>query len=166
MTELTGFASSGNRPPILELGPPGSWDDGQIYTATQPLRVGNKLWLYYSGCNLEHGGDLRSVTCSIGLAKADYHRLASLEGTGIVLTEPLTLTDPVLHINYDSTQGSIQVELLKNGETIPGYDAVSCDPLTGDEFDRTVSWSGQTALPEGPLQVKFLLQNSAIYAFR
>ena len=27
---------SGNRPPILELGPPGSWDDGQIYTATQP----------------------------------------------------------------------------------------------------------------------------------
>jgi len=156
----------GERPPILELGSPGSWDDGQIYTATQPLRVENKLWLYYSGCNLEHGGDLRTITCSIGLAKADYHRLASLEGTGIVLTQLLELAGPDLHVNYEASQGSIMIELLRDGEVIPGYEAASCDPLLGDEIDRTVSWSGQTTLPEGPLQISFQLHNSALYAFR
>jgi hypothetical protein len=156
----------GDRPPILDLGPPGSWDDGQIYTATQPLRFGDKLWLYYSGCNLEHGGDLRTIRCSIGLAKADYHRLASLEGTGIVLSEPLTLDGPNLHLNYDGSQGSILVELLKDGETIPGYEAENCLPLSGDEMDQVVAWSGQSSLPEGALQIKFHLQNSALYAFR
>jgi len=27
---------TGNRPAILDVGPAGAWDDGQIYTAIQP----------------------------------------------------------------------------------------------------------------------------------
>ena len=33
----------GNRTAMLDLGMPGEWDDGQIYTASRPLRVGSQL---------------------------------------------------------------------------------------------------------------------------
>jgi len=38
--------------------------------------VNEELWLYYSGCDREHGSPLDRITCSIGLAKAPLHRLA------------------------------------------------------------------------------------------
>jgi hypothetical protein len=156
----------GERPPILKLGLPGAWDDGQIYTAIQPVRVEDELWLYYSGCNQEHGSNLQTIVCSIGLAKAGHHRLASLEGSGIVLTEPLTLAGPYLRLNYDGREGAIRVELLRDGAIIPGYEAESCDPLSKNKLYQAVTWSGETALPEGPFQIKFYLENSILYAFR
>lgn len=55
---ITWIREEATRPPILGVGPPGSWDSGQVYTAIAPIRVGNELWLYYSGCNLEHGTSL------------------------------------------------------------------------------------------------------------
>ena len=156
----------GDRPPILDLGPAGAWDDGQIYTATQPIQVGDELWLYYSGCDQEHGVNLRATVCSIGLARIHYHRLASLQGTGTMLTDPITLPGPELQLNYDGRQGSIQVELWRDEKKIPGYEAENCAPLSENRLDQTVSWSGQTSLPGGPFQIKFYLQDSALYAFR
>jgi hypothetical protein len=156
----------GERPPILDLGAPGAWDDGQIYTATQPIRVGDELWLYYSGCNLEHGGDLRTIICSIGLAKAGYHRLASLQGSGVVITEPLDVAGRDLRLNYDGREGAVRVELLRDEQVIPGYEAENCIPLSENKLDQVVAWSGGTAVPEGSFQVKFYLDNSVLYAFR
>jgi len=155
----------GNRPAILDVGPPGAWDDGQLYTATQLLRVEDELWLYYSGCNMEHGASLRDTVCSIGLAKAPYHRLASLSGSGTVLTEALDPSGPVLRLNYDGSEGGLQVELLRGGVVIPGYEAANCLPLTADRRDEFVSWQGQTGLPAGPFQIRFTLDNAALFAF-
>jgi hypothetical protein len=173
----------GNRVPILDVGPPGAWDDGQVYTSNRPVKVGDELWLYYSGCNQEHGSSLAITVCSIGLAKAGYNRLASLTGTGTVLTEVL---DPggsqttssearmadepqsafkELHLNYDGSEGEVLVELLAEGLPISGYEAESCLPLTEDSYDQVVAWSGGTALPETPFQIRFYLQDSSISAF-
>lgn len=33
-----------DRLPILDVGPYGAWDDGQVYSATAPIRVGDELW--------------------------------------------------------------------------------------------------------------------------
>ena len=40
---------AGGRSPFLRLGPPGAADSKMIYAFTQPLPVGNELWLYYGG---------------------------------------------------------------------------------------------------------------------
>jgi len=162
---LNWYREEGNRPPLLDLGPPSSWDGGQIYTASQLVPVGNELWLYYSGCNLEHGSSLTATVCSIGLARASYHRLASLRGNGVVLTQSLDPAGIYLHLNYDASQGSIRVELLRDGAIISGYESQNCLPLVGDSQNQMVTWSGQRDLPEGPYQIKFYLENSAIYAF-
>jgi hypothetical protein len=155
----------GNRPAILDVGPPGAWDDGQLYTATQPLRVEDELWLYYSGCNMEHGASLRDTVCSIGLAKAPYHRLASLSGSGTILTEPLDPSGPALRLNYDGSEGSLQVELVRGGVVIPGYEAANCLLLVADSQDAVVAWQRQAGLPAGPFQIRFYLQNAALFAF-
>ncbi len=155
----------GNRPPILDVGPSGAWDDGQIYSATAPVIHGDELWLYYSGCNLQHGGNLQEMVCSIGLAKQKVNRLASLQGTGTLITSELAPIGPYLHINYDASLGELRAELLRDGQVIPGYSKENCLPLTGDSLDQVVLWFGQPSLPAGPFQVKFYLQNSALYAF-
>jgi len=159
------YREDGTRPPILELGPVGSWDGGQIYTSTQPIHIGHELWLYYSGCNLQHGGNLYSTVCSIGLAKAVFNRLVSLNGSGQVLTKNLEEDGSVLHLNYDARTGSLSVELLRDGVTIPGYEAETCDLLTGDSLDQVVSWAGNATLPEAPFQIRFHLQNTLLFAF-
>ncbi len=161
----TWIREEGVRPPILDVGPPGAWDDSQVYSATAPIRNGDELWLYYSGCNLIHGASLSDMVCSIGLATAKYNRLASLQGSGVVLTGELTPKGPYLHLNYNATQGELRVELLKDGQILPGYERYNCNPLTGDSLDQMVTWTGQTSLPVGPFQIKFYLQNSSIYAF-
>ncbi len=155
----------GDRPAILDLGGPSSWEDGQIYTATRPIVVGDEFWLYYSGCNQEHGAPLEKTACHIGLATAPYNRLASLSGTGILITDMLSATGSSLHINYDGSQGMIRLELLRDGRPIPGYEANNCIPLSADSQDQMVIWSEQEYLPEGEFQIKFYLENSALYAF-
>jgi hypothetical protein len=105
------------------------------------------------------------ITCSIGLAKAPLHRLASLSGTGAALTEELDPQANSLHLNYDGSRGSLLVQLMRDDASIPGYEAESCTPLTGDSLDQMVSWSGGSNLPEGPFQVQFRLQEAALYAF-
>lgn len=156
---------TGNRPSILDVGPPGAWDDGQIYTATQPIKVGNELWLYYSGCNFMHGENNSEVICSIGLATAPYNRLVSFNGTGTILTDSLSQPGSQLHVNHNSSNGSISVELIRNGETIPGYQASNCNVMSGDNLDQIVTWVGQSGLPNTPFQIRFYLENSSLYAF-
>jgi hypothetical protein len=127
--------------------------------------VGDEFWLYYSGCNQEHGAPLEKTACHIGLATAPYNRLASLSGTGILITDMLSATGSSLHINYDGSQGMIRLELLRDGRPIPGYEANNCIPLSADSQDQMVIWSEQEYLPEGEFQIKFYLENSALYAF-
>jgi hypothetical protein len=155
----------GNRPTMLDVGLSGAWDSGQVYTAVKPVKVGNSLWLYYSGCNHEHGSSQTDTVCNIGLARIDFNRLASLTGSGAVITQMLNPNGPRLHLNYDGSQGAVRVELLVDGVTIPGYEAANCLPLSSDSQDQVVSWAGGSTLPTGPFQIKFLLDDSALYAF-
>ena len=40
---------AGNREPILECGPWGSFDSGSVYASHSPIKVGDEIWLYYAG---------------------------------------------------------------------------------------------------------------------
>ena len=155
----------GSRPPILDVGPAGAWDDGQIYTASQPIRVGDELWLYYSGCDHQHGSALDQIRCNIGLATLPYNRMASLSGSGEALTDERPGGNNTLHVNYDARGGTLCVELLSGGEPITGYSAADCTALTGNSLDAPVTWGSRFLLPDGPYQIRFILQNASLYAF-
>ena len=105
------------------------------------------------------------MVCSIGLAKAAFNRLASLTGSGSIITKPLEPTGSSLHLNYDGSKGMVRVELQVDGVPIPGYEIENCQPLIEDSQDEIVSWLGISDLPATPFQIKFILSDSSVYAF-
>jgi len=159
------------RPAMLPLGPAGAWDDGQLYTARSPVRVGNELWIYYGACDNVHGYTTKLLNCSIGLATLRKDGFASLDAgatPGTVTTRSLAGAAGPLRVNYRAVGGSLRVEVLDaNGSVLPGYGQADCIALTGDSVDEMVTWTGHTELPvgAGPIRLRFLLQNASIYSF-
>jgi hypothetical protein len=161
----------GDRPPILPLGPAGSWDDGMVFTARAPIVEGDTIKLWYGGFDQVHGSSLKITTGSIGLATLRKDGFASLDAgatTGTVLTKPLAGAGGALQVNYRAVGGSLKVEVLdENKNVIPGYGQVDCIALTGDGVTQTVTWATHAALPLGAPRVslRFILQNASLYSF-
>lgn len=161
----------GDRPAILDVGPKESWDDGMVTTATQPLVVGDKLWLYYGGIDGTHLPTKDTPWHSgIGLATLRKDGFASLDAkgrTGIVTTKRLANAKGPLHVNCAAKGGSVRVEALdESGEVIPGYGRDDCSPITGDSVDTTVNWGGRKELPSARLiRLRFVLDHASLYSF-
>ncbi len=161
----------GNRPPMLPLGPAGTWEDGQLYTATHPVLENGTLKIYYGACDDVHGTALKKLRCGIGLATLRKDGFASLDAgaaPGQVTTRRLVGAAGPLHVNYSAVGGWLRVEVLDgNGDVVPGYALADCTPLQGDSLDQVVTWGPETELPSGPaaLRLRFHLQNASVYSF-
>lgn len=165
------FREEGDRPALLELGPSGAWDAGQLYTTIAPLVVGDTIKVYYGGCDDQHGLALKDMFCSVGLATIRKDGFVSLDAGGApgsVTTKRLLGADGPLQVNYQATGGWLAVEVLdENGGVVPGYGAANCDLLTGDSIAQTVTWGSHGELPGGvsPLRLRFVMQNASLFSF-
>lgn len=155
------------RAPILPLGPAGAWDDGMVFTPNHPLVEGGTIKLYYGGFDGTHGGD---ANAAIGLATLRKDGFVSMRAGGQAgaLTTPLleNAAGP-LRVNFAARpDGWLRVELRDaSGEVIPGYSETNCDVLTGDHTEHAVTWNGNSALPAGPVRLRFILRNAELFAF-
>ena len=155
------------RAPILPLGPAGAWDDGMVFTPNHPLVEGGTIKLYYGGFDGTHGGD---ANAAIGLATLRKDGFVSMRAGGQAgaLTTPLleNAAGP-LRVNFAARpDGWLRVELRDaSGELIPGYSETNCDVLTGDHTEHAVTWNGNSALPAGPVRLRFILRNAELFAF-
>ncbi|GMU19936.1 MAG: hypothetical protein AMXMBFR13_00390 [Phycisphaerae bacterium] len=161
----------GDRPPILELGPDGSWDDGMLFTPQHPLVVDGRIHLYYGGIDAGHAGR-EPWHGAIGLATLRKDGFVSLDAgaeAGTVTTKPLAGLKGTLRLNYRAAAGGrIRVELLRrDGQPIPGYTFEDCEPLTGDSIDQPVVWHGRRNLPaiQTAMSLRISVQNASIYSF-
>ncbi len=158
------------RPPILALGPQGSWDDGMLFTPNHPLVEGGLLKLYYGGFDVTHGHD--GGKAAVGLATLRKDGFASLDAgdeEGTITTKPLAGFAGRLGVNYHAENGWVKAELLDEaGQVLPGYSRQACVALDGDSIDAHVSWRGAPQLAETgkPLRIRFILRNAALYSFR
>ena len=124
------------RLPCIPQGNPGEWDCGFITTANEALRVGDEIWLYYSGSNYSHGcpcfyenensGQGTRYTASIGLARWKLDRFVSVDGPGegaTLDTIALEFSGKRLEINAAvKPGGSLTVQVLDaGGRPIPGF---------------------------------------------
>lgn len=168
----------GDRVPMIDVGPPGSWDAGQLYTATQPLVVGDEVWVYYGACPTGHGSErwvgLDNMDCAIGLATLRKDGFASIDAgreVGYLTTKPLEGLTGELFLNYRCGPGGyIRVELLdRDGYPIPGYRAFECDVIREDSTEELVSWAARSELPrrdDEPIRLRFMMRNASLYSFR
>mgnify|MGYP005835242673 CR=1 FL=1 len=158
----------GDRPPILALGAPGTWDDSMIFTPNHPLVEGDRIRLYYAGFDEEHD---RAMNGRIGLAFLRKDGFASLDAgdvAGTVLTKRLRGAKGPLRVNADAKGGWLKVEAQDaDGRALPGYAIDDCRAITGDGVDQVVSWRDRNELPaaDGPVRLRFVLQKASLYSF-
>jgi hypothetical protein len=169
------------RLPCIVQGNPGEWDSGFITTANEALRVGDEVWLYYSGSNYSHGcpcfyenadsGQGTKFTASIGLAKWKVDRFVSADGPvegGILDTIPLDFSGRRLEVNAAvKSGGSLTVQVLDpGGRPLPAF-GIS-EPFRGDELRHTVRWQGKenlASLVGKPVSLRFTISRAELFAF-
>ena len=165
---------AGGRSPFLRLGPPGAADSKMIYAFTQPLPVGNELWLYYGGFRygisdkvaLKRGAYFRARLRLDGFISAD----APYEG-GELVTVPLRVGGEQLTLNADtSAGGAIRVQIEdENGEPLAGYSAGQADELNGNSVSHFATWEGRPHVGElagRVVRLRFLMNGCKLYSFQ
>jgi len=159
----------GDRPPILELGPSGSWDDGMVFTTNHPLVEGETVKLFYGGIDGLHAGPISEWDGGIGLATLRKDGFASLdagEQVATVTTKKLTGAKGLLHVNCDASGGWLKAEILDaSGKVIPGYALDECKPLEADKVSHVMTWKNEMALPDGDIRIRFEMQSALLYSF-
>jgi hypothetical protein len=161
------------RTPVLPLGEAGAWDDSMIFTSTT-MQIGvSTVSVYYGGFNVTHGGGA-DQRAAIGLATWRRDGFESLhnagDDAGTVVTRPITFTGGTLHLNaVVAAGGSVTVEVLNSsGTPISGFGAEQAVPITGDQFDATVSWTSGASLSSlagQQVKLKFSVDAADLYSY-
>ena len=178
------------RRPLIPRGPEGSYDSLDIETPTQPLVVGDEIWIYYGGNSVHHdwwvfgkeeGLDVPEAhdpSCSqdghhLCLAVLRLDGWVSLDATireGYIETKPLFSTGAHLFINgHCEDDGYIEVEVMNNWNQVwPGYGRAECETFRGDSVHHKVRWSAGDAVNmiPGIVKLRFHLRNAELYSFQ
>ena len=166
----------------------GDIDWGSIYTHHAPMVVGDEIWIYYSGFNVDHHYTLppgatqfRNGICLAklrldGFVSVDYGATDQrssemderLEGT--LTTKPFTFCGGKLVINADAHSGYILAELLDaGGKPMGGFAKQDCDALRADVIHHPVAWQGKTdvtSLEGKVVKLKFYIRGAKLFSFR
>jgi hypothetical protein len=149
-----------------------------MLTGAPPVRVGDKLYLYYRGLANRHkpyegkdepfrqGGGL-------GLATLRADGFASLNASydgGRVTTKPFRTHGRQLRVNAKADCGRLRVEVLDGGgQPILGFRKETCQVMQADSVDAPILWRVPTSLADlkdRPLRLRFWLENVRLYAYR
>ena len=173
------FMSPGGRKPFLNLGPAAAFDAKFLWPLLGgPVRMGDELWIYYFGSNIDHSqrvdaaakGPLTAISRAVmrldGFVSADFEY-----GGGTLITPPIRFAGSRLELNLDTGAGGMgRVEILdEHGGQIPGFTLSEADQLNGNNVRTVVSWRGQSDL--SPLAGKrvrlhFKMRSAKLYAFQ
>lgn len=90
---------------------------------------------------------------------------------GRMTTKPLRVTGDRLIVNFTTgAEGSVTVELLdEQGEPLPRFTASEAVPLSGDEIEQTVAWTGGDDLSQlagQTIRIRFLLHDADLFSLR
>lgn len=155
----------------------GTWDYGYLSPMGGGMIVyDNEIRIYYTGFSgfwVVDGQRVQNPYAGgcIGYATLRRDGFASMNGTGTLTTNPLTVTKDVkyLFVNTNSLNGSIKAEILDTaGNVIEGYSAADCEAITDNTAKVKFTWSGENDLSmlEGKqFKIKFYLDNAQLYSF-
>jgi len=139
--------------PFIALGKPGEFDGGTLYMGQGMIRVGEELWMYYSGSPLRHNeAELKNLTqpqnariYSRVVTRLDrFVAVVADTGGGYFATPPLRFTGDTLKLNVNVRKGgSVRIGLLdEDSRPLPGRSVEDCLPIVGDFLDVPVKWKG------------------------
>ncbi|NUM55602.1 MAG: hypothetical protein HUU46_18305 [Candidatus Hydrogenedentes bacterium] len=98
-------------------GPEGAWDWGDMRAACRSVILDDRVLVYYAGSAAIHGlGSKLRIGMDIGLATLRRDGWVSLdagETPGTLLTKPFAYPGGSLHVNADTRNGSLRIEMLQ-----------------------------------------------------
>jgi len=99
-----------------------------------PVRVGDELWIYYSGRTSDHKSSPNTGKIGLGTLRLDgFFSLDAGSEEGTLTTRPLQLVNDPLRINADASEGNLEVEILdENGAVIAPFSRQNCVPVNTD----------------------------------
>lgn len=173
--------------PLLAVGPKGAHDDGIVQaTRNAPIRVGDKLLIFYDGCHYTIDPEkpqwlsVKDIqgTLNVGTIRldgfagmtVDAEASARHKKPGMLITRPVTVQNPQLEINIQGHKASARVAMLDEKlNVIPGYELENCLPIAEDAVRAAVQWKDRADI--SALQGKrtcLLVQMSSgtLYSFR
>ena len=107
----------------------------------------------------------------LGLASLRRDGLASLDGSGEIVTKELTVTKDVkyLFVNANAAGGSLKAEVLDaEGNVVEGYSLDECIPMTADSCCAKLTWKGAddlSFLQNKGFCLRFVQENTEFYSF-
>jgi len=164
--------------PIIACGGAGEWNRFMAWNGgSPPIRVGDRLYIYYRGSARRHGPyegpDNTDVPVCVGLATLRADGFASLNASfdgGEVVTTPWAIEGGALLLTAKCDYGEIRVELLDEADQpLPGYSLEECLPVCGDGTDLDVRWKGQADLSGAAgrtVRLRLCLKNARLYSYR
>ena len=172
-----------DRKPYVCLGEASEWDACFVMMGVGLVRKGNRIYQYYSGVDLSHGGtrgmseDERKRWRRWGKIGATVQRLdgffsADAEYTGgWFVTPPLAFSGNMLALNINTTAaGMAKVAMLDaEGEPVPGFAIEDCDKIMGNDAAHVVTWRGDSdvsSLAGRSVRLRIEARSAKLYAFQ
>ena len=168
---------AGEREAFIPLGPPHSFESGQLAAGVPPVIRDDRIHIYYHGTDQLHfsgmGRDI-PTTSGIGVATLRLDGFVSLDAGerpagGVITTVPIQFRGSRLELNADSTWGEIRVEVLDEaGEVVEGFGRMDCAPVSGDSVRHGVVWErgDLRALAGTTVKLRFYMSCARLYAFQ
>ena len=170
---------------FLPTGPEGGWDQAWVGIASNPpIRVGDRLWIFYEGRNASHGQRFPFPRGAIGLATLRLDGFVSINAglvEGYLTTKAFTWPGGRLMVNLNARAcvgaaegwpscGYVRLEILdEDGEPIKGFTKEECRPFTGDSVAHEFSWRSGKSIDElvgEKIRLRFYMVNAELYSFK
>ena len=166
--------------PLIGLGEVGEFDRfTNMIIGGPPVRVGDKLYLYYRGTAVRHspydGHDDtgKRFPGGIGLATLRVDGFASLAAgydEGQVTTKTFRSRGGGLTVNAKADFGRLRVAVLDDqGKPVAGYTDQECLPIQQDGVQIPVRWRDHASLKTlsgRPVRIRFHLENARLFSYR
>ena len=147
-----------------------------MLTGAPPIRVGDRLYIYYRALANRHspysGKDTSLKGGGICLASLRVDGFASLDSGydgGQVTTKPFLFTGSALKLNAKANYGQVAVEVLDEKRApVPGYTRDLCEPMHADSLEHPIRWkdAALSSLQGKPVRLRFHLNNARLYSYR
>jgi hypothetical protein len=172
--------------PLIGSGPIGDVDRfTNMLCGSPPIRVGNRLHIYYRAMANRHtlatesvkireyeGKDLKLIGGGLCLATLRLDGFASLDAGydgGLVMTKQFLFTGSTLKVNAKANFGQVVVEVLdEKGKVATGFSKENCEPMHADSVEHSIHWKGASFadLRGKPVRLRFYLTNARLYSYR
>ena len=157
--------------PISEMGA-GVLDTGQILAASHPIRMGDELWIYYSGITARYNPNDKNYYGGIHLGKLRRDGFVSFQAgaeDGVLETRAVRFEGNHLYVNADVSRGELRAEIMdaKGQNVLPGWGFDRCALVTGDQLRAELRWEGRAVqeLHGQHVRLRFQFKQADLYSF-